>query len=71
MQNTPSRSFEAVGRFCDVSSFETSLLGIGDGSIGMDCSVQPLRHNGGLFLISTTDVPVGSASNSFPSVLLS
>jgi len=30
------------------------LEGIGDGSIGMDCSIVPLKHQG-LFLISTTD----------------
>ena len=30
-------------------------IGIGDGKIGMDCSIVPLRHQG-LSLISTTDV---------------
>jgi len=30
------------------------LEGIGDGSIGMDCSIVPLKYDG-LFLISTTD----------------
>jgi selenide,water dikinase len=30
------------------------LEGIGEGKIGMDCSVQPLKHKG-LYMISTTD----------------